>query len=99
MGLATLLERTNTYFFKVEFQKIFLFFLWLNLCLKVGDNEFGVSTKGLTLCRVHILVQDVSILLRINKYILAVLLVLVKCLDNKMVKSPGWPSVGFPSCV
>ena len=55
----------------MEFQKIFLFFLWLNLCLKVGDSEFGVSTKGLTLCKVHIPVQDVSILFRISDKVLA----------------------------
>ena len=46
VGLATVLERANPQIFTVEFQKIFLFFLWVLTCIKVGDNCLVVKCKG-----------------------------------------------------
>ena len=89
--LATLLKRANTKNFQSGISKKKL---WLNLCFKVGDNDLCVSTKGLTPFRVHIPAQNVSTLLRI---ILAVMLVLVKCFDIKMVKLPGGLFIGSHS--
>ena len=52
-----LLKRVNCSNFKVNFQKIFLFFLWVNLCLKVGDNDLNQSCNSVTILRVQNPVQ------------------------------------------
>ena len=71
LGLATLLERANTQFFKVNFQNFLLFYLWVFSCFKVGDNGLNVKCKGLTLCRVQNPVQIKSILYDISDKVLA----------------------------
>ena len=55
-----MLERANCSFLKVNFQNIFLLYLWVIEFFKVGDN--GVIVV-----------------------LVAMMLVLVKCYDNKMV--------------
>ena len=47
--LATLLESASWQIFKVNFQKFFLFYLWLILCFKVGDNGDYVFTRGIAI--------------------------------------------------
>ena len=43
--LATVLERVNNQIFKVEFEKIFLFYLWVFICVKVGYNNAVAGKK------------------------------------------------------
>ena len=64
--LATLLESANKHFFKVKFQNFLLFYIWVYLCFKVGDNGSNVQCNGLTPFRVQIPVQIKSILCEIN---------------------------------
>ena len=52
LRLAKLLERVNCLFFKVNFQKIFLFYLWVLLCSEVGDNGDFVFLSGTAIGRV-----------------------------------------------
>ena len=42
LRLATLLEPDNNQIFTVNFRKIILFYLWLIVCIKVGNN--GVNS-------------------------------------------------------
>ena len=44
-GLAMLLERVSCFIFKVNFQKFFLFYLWVMLCFKVGDNSADMDRE------------------------------------------------------
>ena len=50
LGLATLLERVGCFFFKVNFKNLFLIYLWVILCLKVGDNAESVLYSDPTPC-------------------------------------------------
>ena len=69
--LATLLERVNCLFFKVNFQKIFLFFLWALLCSKVGDNGDFVFLSSTAMDRVLNPVQIGSVLAKICEKVMA----------------------------
>ena len=40
--MATLLERVSCFKFKVNLKNLFLFYLWVILCFKVGDNAESV---------------------------------------------------------
>ena len=55
----------------MNLQKIFLFFLWVNLCLKVGENDFAVQCNGVTLTRVYYPVHTKPILRKISDKVLA----------------------------
>ena len=57
--------------FKVNIQKIFLFFLWVYLCFNVGDSGLKQPCNSATLPRVQIPVQLGSILVKIIKQVLA----------------------------
>ena len=46
-----MLERANTYFFKVEFQNFFSFSLWLNLCISYMHNCCKLNCKGTFMLR------------------------------------------------
>ena len=45
-GLARLLERVGCLNLKVNFQNIFLIYLWVLLCFKVGDNSANIYLLG-----------------------------------------------------
>ena len=57
-----MLLHVNCLIYEVNFQKIFLFYLWVLLCFKVGDNGVFVPCDSAALGRVQILVQIKSIL-------------------------------------
>ena len=63
--------------------------LWPSLC-------FGIK-EGIQVCLVFVYITT-SRNLSTLKLVLATRLLLVKWYDNKMVKSPMWPSIGLPSC-
>ena len=61
-----MLERANTQKSKVDFKKLFFLYLWVYLCLEVGENGLAVSTRGLTPCRVLCPAQCGSLLAKIS---------------------------------
>ena len=58
-------------FFKVNFQKLFLFYLWVILCSKVGDNGDFVFHSGTAINGVLNLAKNGSILVKISANMLA----------------------------
>ena len=50
MWLATLLERVNIRLFEVNFKNIFILYLWVFLCVQVGDNSTHVAVKCQSTC-------------------------------------------------
>ena len=56
--------------FQREFQKYILIFLWVNLCLKVGDSVGNASCSSVTLSRVSNLTQIRPILVDIDDKVL-----------------------------
>ena len=63
--LATLLERVDCLKIKVHFQNIFLFFLWVITCFKVGEYGVDISTQCVSINRHWDVFQIKSILLSI----------------------------------
>ena len=43
-----LLERVGCFFFRVNFKNLILLYLWVFLCLKVGDNDVSVLSSDAT---------------------------------------------------
>ena len=42
------LERVGCFFFRVNFKNLILLYLWVFLCLKVGDNDVSVLSSDAT---------------------------------------------------
>ena len=59
----------------VNLQKIFLFFLWLLTCIKVGENGLNVLSNGVTTARYRNLVGHDSVLLDISEKVLVIITV------------------------